>query len=255
MIIRPAYPQAATLEELRANFAAIEARIAAACTQAGRARDSVRLLPVSKTVDEARIRLVHSLGYRHFGENKVQEAQSKAAAMADLPLHWSIIGHLQSNKIKYLVRFAHEFQALDSVKVAEMLDARLGEAGRHMDVLVQINTSDEDSKYGMPADAAHSFLRDIAHLRHIRVTGLMTLALFSGETEKVRDCFVILRQLREHLRADLPDGMGMDELSMGMSGDFELAIREGATIVRIGQALFGARTLPDSHYWPAQNPS
>lgn len=253
MIIRPSYPQANTLDELRANFATIEARIAAACTQAGRARDSVRLLPVSKTVDETRIRMVHALGYTHFGENKVQEAQAKAQAMADLPLHWSVIGHLQTNKIKYMVKFAHEFQALDSVKVAEMLDSRLASEGRQMDVLVQINTSGEDSKFGMTPDAAHAFLRDIAHLRHIRVQGLMTLALFSGEEDKVRDCFVILRELRDHLRRDLPDGMRMEELSMGMSGDFELAIAEGATIVRVGQALFGARALPDSHYWPEKS--
>ncbi|MDO5090083.1 MAG: YggS family pyridoxal phosphate-dependent enzyme [Cardiobacteriaceae bacterium] len=250
MILRPAYPQATTLDELRANFAAIESRIAAACARAGRAPHSVRLLPVSKTVDESRIRMVHSLGYTHFGENKVQEAQAKAQAMADLPLHWSVIGHLQTNKIKYMVKFAHEFQALDSVKVAQMLDERLAREGRQMNVLVQINTSGEDSKYGMAPDAAHAFLRDIAPLGNLRVTGLMTLALFSGEEAKVRDCFVILRELREHLRADLPDGMTMTELSMGMSGDFDMAIEEGATIVRIGQALFGARQLPDSHYWP-----
>lgn len=250
MIIRPAYPQATTLDELRDNFAAIESRIADACTRAGRDPRSVRLLPVSKTVDEARIRMVHSLGYTHFGENKVQEAQGKAQAMVDLPLHWSIIGHLQTNKIKYMVKFAHEFQALDSIKVAQMLDERLAREGRQMNVLVQINTSGEDSKYGMTPESAHAFLREIAHLAHIRVTGLMTLALFSGEEDKVRDCFVILRELREHLRRDLPDAMTMDELSMGMSGDFEMAIEEGATIVRIGQALFGARKLPDSHYWP-----
>lgn len=250
MLIRPDYPQAASLDELRANFAAIEARIDAACRQAGRARQSVRLLPVSKTVDEARIRMAHQLGYTHFGENKVQEAQGKAQAMADLPLRWSVIGHLQTNKIKYMVKFAHEFQALDSLKVAEMLDARLGALGRQMDVLVQVNTSAEESKFGLRPEAAHAFLREIAHLRHIRVTGLMTLALFSGEADKVRECFVILRELREHLAADLPEGMRMDELSMGMSGDFELAIAEGATMVRVGQALFGARALPDSHYWP-----
>lgn len=250
MIIRPAYPQATTIDELRANFAVIEARIADACARAGRDRAEVRLLPVSKTVDEARIRLVHELGYTHFGENKVQEAHAKAQAMADLPLRWSVIGHLQTNKIKYMVRFAHEFQALDSVKVAEMLDARLAAEGRQMDVLVQVNTSGEDSKYGMPPEAAHGFLREIARLPNIRVRGLMTLALFSGEEDKVRECFVILRELRDALRGGLPDGMAMDELSMGMSGDFELAIAEGATVVRVGQALFGARKLPDSHYWP-----
>lgn len=244
------YPKATSPEELQQNFAAIETRIAAACRAAGRPRDSVRLLPVSKTVPEAVLRWAHALGYRQFGENKVQEALAKSEALADLDAHWAIIGHLQTNKIKYVARFAHEFQALDSLEVAAQLDRRLGENGRTLPVLVQINTSGEASKYGLEPAAAEAFITALAPYRNLRVRGLMTLALLSEESDRVRECFVCLRELAERLRPNLPDGMALDELSMGMSGDFETAIAEGATVVRIGQAIFGARSYPDSYYWP-----
>ena len=164
--------------------------------------------------------------------------------------HWAIIGHLQTNKIKYVARFAHEFQALDSLEVAAQLDRRLGENGRTLPVLVQINTSGEASKYGLEPAAAEAFIAALAPYRNLRVRGLMTLALLSEESDRVRECFVRLRELAERLRPNLPDGMALDELSMGMSGDFETAIAEGATVVRIGQAIFGARSYPDSYYWP-----
>ena len=246
------YPKADSREALAANFADIKRRIDAACASAGRDPSSVRLLPVSKTVDAAIIREAYELGYRCFGENKVQEAWDKYNTMNDLPIEWSVIGHLQTNKIKYVARFASEFQALDSLRVAEKLNERLGAEGRTLDVLVQVNTSGEESKYGLAPSDTHDFVQQLAPYKNLNVKGLMTLALLSNNSEKVRDCFVLLRQLRDELRHDLPTGMTMDELSMGMSGDFEMAIAEGATIVRIGQAIFGARDLPDSHYWPEQ---
>lgn len=122
-----------------------------------------------------------------------------------------------------------------------------------MTVLIQVNTSDEDSKYGLHPTEVPKFIEQIKTFDRLHVKGLMTLALLSNNTEKVRDCFVLLRELRDKLKENLPSHMCMDELSMGMSGDFETAIEEGATIVRIGQALFGARTLPDSYYWPENN--
>lgn len=224
----------------------------AACQRAGRDPARVRLLPVSKTVPEERIRLAYAAGCRQLGENKVQEAHGKWEAMAtDLPdLRWSIIGHLQSNKAKYVARFASEFHALDRLSLAETLDRRLQQEGRALDVLVQVNTSGEDSKFGLAPEAVHDFVRQLPAFSSLRVRGLMTLALFSSDVERVRQCFVLLRQLREQLRQDAPDGIAMDELSMGMSGDFEIAIEEGATIVRVGQAIFGARATPDAYYWP-----
>ncbi|KAF0814870.1 hypothetical protein IGB42_00926 [Andreprevotia sp. IGB-42] len=247
----PTYLKASSQAELAHNLSAVRARIAAACTRAGRSAGAVRLLPVSKTVDEARIRLAYAAGCRELGENKVQEADSKWEAMGDLPdLHWSVIGHLQTNKAKVVARIAHEFQALDSLRVAEALERRLQELGRGLDVFVQVNTSGEASKYGLPPEEASSFVRQLAGFPALRVHGLMTLALQSDDQTRVRHCFALLRDLRAQMQQDLPAGAGIKELSMGMSGDFEMAIEEGATVVRVGQAIFGARALPHSHYWP-----
>ncbi|WP_028355385.1 YggS family pyridoxal phosphate-dependent enzyme [Bordetella petrii] len=245
------YPAARTLDDLRRNLDQVRANIAAACARAGRAPADVRLLPVSKTIDEARIRLAYAAGCRELGENKVQEAHAKWEAMADLPdLRWAVIGHLQTNKAKLVARFASEFQALDSLRVAETLDRRLQAEGRALDVLVQVNTSGEASKFGLAPEQAAAFVRALPAYASLRVRGLMTLALFSPDPARVRPCFVRLRELRDRLRQEAPDGVSMDELSMGMSGDYQLAIEEGATTVRVGQAIFGARALPDSHYWP-----
>ena len=247
------YPEAATVEDFQRNLAAVQARIAAACRRAGRDPSEVRLLPVSKTKPEATLRLAYAAGCRMLGENKVQEAQQKWETMQDLgDLHWSIIGHLQTNKAKVVARFASEFQALDSLRLAEALDRRLQLEGRSLDVFVQVNTSGEASKYGLsPADVP-AFMQALPSYSSLRVRGLMTLALFSSEARRVRQCFVLLRNLRDQLRQSAPQGIVLDELSMGMSGDFEIAIEEGATVVRVGQAIFGARPMPDSHYWPGE---
>ncbi len=246
------YPQAATLQDFQRHLAFVQARIAAACQRAGRDPASVRLLPVSKTQPEASVRLAHAAGCRLLGENKPQEAYGKWQATQDLAdLRWSVIGHLQTNKARLVARFASEFQALDSLRVAETLERRLQAEGRALDVFVQVNTSGEASKYGLPPGEVAAFLRALPAFPALRVRGLMTLALFSSEAGRVRRCFVLLRTLRDRLRQEAPAGIALEELSMGMSGDFEIAIEEGATVVRVGQAIFGARALPDSHYWPS----
>ncbi|MGY6270598.1 YggS family pyridoxal phosphate-dependent enzyme [Achromobacter denitrificans] len=246
------WPKAESVEDFRRNLATVHARIEAACQRAGRDPASVRLLPVSKTVEEARIRLAYAAGCRYLGENKLQEVSRKWESMADLAdLKWSVIGHLQTNKAKLVARYAAEFQALDSLRVAEALDRRLQAEGRELDVFVQVNTSGEASKYGLHPDETAAFLRQMPGFPALRVRGLMTLALFSAEAARVRECFILLRSLRDRLRQDSPQGVGLDELSMGMSGDYEIAIEEGATVVRVGQAIFGARNTPDSYYWPA----
>lgn len=247
------YPKAVTVDDFRRNLAAVQARIVAACRRVNRDPASVRLLPVSKTIDEEHIRLSYAAGCRLLGENKVQEAHRKWEAMADLAdLRWSVIGHLQTNKAKLVARFAAEFQALDSLRVAEALERRLQAEGRSLDVFVQVNTSGETSKYGLPPTDVPAFLQALPAFPALRVRGLMTLALLSAEAERVRRCFILLRTLRDQLRQSAPAGTGLDELSMGMSGDFEIAIEEGATVVRVGQAIYGARTLPDSHFWPSE---
>ena len=248
----PLYPQATTAVEITANLATIQARINAACAACGREPDEVRLLPVSKTVPAERLHFAYDAGIRLLGENKVQEAYDKWQALSALSgLQWAVIGHLQSNKVKYVARFAAEFQALDSLDIAEALDRRLQQEGRSLDVFIQINTSDEPQKYGMAPDAAEAFIRALPAHSALRPRGLMTLALFSDDHEAVRRCFIRLRDLRDRLRDVNP---ALEELSMGMSGDFELAIAEGATTVRVGQAIFGARRTPDSEYWPGLAP-
>lgn len=238
-------------EALRKNLEAVEARIAEAARSAGRDPAEVTLLPVSKTVDEARIRWAYEAGVRTLGENKVQEAHRKSEAMDDLTdLRWAVIGHLQTNKAKFVARFASEFHALDRLKVAEALERRLETEDRTLDVFVQVNSSGEPSKFGLPPAEVVEFAGQLAPFERLRLRGLMTLALNSPDPEAVRPCFVLMRELRDRLQGEVEGAEEARELSMGMSGDFELAIAEGATVVRVGTAIFGARPTPDSHYWP-----
>lgn len=231
------------------NLADVRERIAAACARVRRPVESVRLLPVSKTVPESVLRIAHSLGLEELGENKVQEARAKAAAMADLPIRWSVVGHLQSNKAKYVARFASEFQALDNLGLARTLHERLGLEDREIDVLIQVNTSGEATKFGLAPDQVEAFLEELPAYPRLRPRGFMTLALFSPDPDRVRPCFERLRLLRDRLGGQTPAGL-LPELSMGMSGDYEMAIEEGATTVRVGRGIFGRRPGSDAHYWP-----
>lgn len=234
---------------IAANLRRVRESIATAANRAGREPESVRLLPVSKTVSIQGIQLAMAAGERRFGENKVQEASRKNDELAADALDWVIIGHLQTNKAKDVARFASEVQSLDRLKLAETLERRLQLEGRSIDVLVQVNTSAETSKYGLPPEDVADFFKNLKNFDTLRVRGLMTLAIFSNDTVKVRACFQRLRLLRDQLR-DAHNDFDLSELSMGMSGDYALAIEEGSTQVRIGQAIFGPRALPDSHYWP-----
>lgn len=247
---QPRYPTAESVDELVRNIASVRARMARAAERADRSGSEVRLLPVSKTVPEDRIRLAVRAGCHVLGENKVQEAKRKYHNLADVDVSWAVIGHLQRNKAKDVAAFADEFQALDRLRVAEVLDRRLQVAGRSLDVYVQVNTSAEDSKYGLPPDELPGFLSQLSRYTALQVRGLMTLAVFNSDVDRVRPCFTLLRTLRDQARDIDPDLIGDGELSMGMSGDYETAIEEGATVVRIGEAIFGARPLPHSHYWP-----
>ncbi|MFY0477818.1 YggS family pyridoxal phosphate-dependent enzyme [Achromobacter marplatensis] len=234
------------VDTMAGRLAQIQQRIARACARAGRAPDSVVLLPVSKTFDVDAIREAMALGLTRFGENKTQEIRQKAAALSGQGLEWVLIGHLQTNKSKDAARDATEVQSLDRPDLAEALHRRLLNEGRTLDVLVQVKTSAEPSKFGMAPGDVGAFLRRIAaEFPTLRVKGLMTLAVNSPDPEEVRACFRALRELRDQLRAEGIAGISLDRLSMGMSGDFELAIEEGSTEVRIGTAIFGARTYPD----------
>ena len=236
------------MTSIAANLQEIEQRIAAAAARAGRDSSEIRLLPVSKTKPPESVVEAHAAGYRRFGENKVQEAQNKWEALREITdIEWAVIGHLQSNKAKYVARFASEFQALDSLKVASELDKRLQQEGRRLEVLIQVNSSDEDQKFGLPPQIVVDFARQLKPFDALEVRGLMTLALFTDDTSRIAQCFTVMRQVQQELRD--ATGQRWDELSMGMSGDFELAIEHGATCVRVGQAIFGNRLDPNA-YWP-----
>ncbi|CUJ58364.1 YggS family pyridoxal phosphate-dependent enzyme [Achromobacter xylosoxidans] len=234
------------VDTMAIRLAAIRQRIAQACERAGRAPDSVTLLPVSKTFEVDAIREAMALGLARFGENKTQELRQKAAALAGQGLQWVLIGHLQTNKAKDAARDAAELQSLDRIDLAEALHRRLVLEGRTLDVLVQVKTSSEPSKYGMaPSDVSAFLRRIVAEFPTLRVRGLMTMAVNSPDPGEVRACFRSLRELRDQLRQEAIEGVSLERLSMGMSGDFELAIEEGSTEVRIGTAIFGARSYPD----------
>lgn len=236
------------LSTFRANLASVEERIVRACARAGRDRASVQLLPVTKTVPDHILRYAYAAGISIMGENRIQEASAKRETLSDLPIDWSIVGHLQTNKVKHLTRFAVEFHALDSLRLADLINTRLEREDRFLDIYVQVNTSGEESKFGLHPDALLPFVDTLDQFPRLKPRGLMTLALFSSDMAKVRPCFMLLCSLRDKAIKRHP---GLTGLSMGMTGDFEEAIEEGATVVRVGQAIFGKRPTPDTHYWPA----
>ena len=229
------------------NWADIRHRVAEACRAAGRDPSEVSILPVSKTFGADVVREAVALGLHRFGENKVQEIRDKSGPLADCGIDWVMIGHLQTNKAKDVARLASEVQSLDRPELAEALHRRLTLEGRSIDVLVQVKTSREDSKYGLPPDQLPAFLDSLRQYDTLRVRGLMTLAIHTDDPAEIRACF---RQLRELRDAETARGHDIPRLSMGMSGDFPLAIAEGSTEVRIGTAIFGRRPYPDSYYWP-----
>ncbi|MGB0134523.1 MAG: YggS family pyridoxal phosphate-dependent enzyme [Dokdonella sp.] len=232
---------------LAARWKVVREHVDAACRAAGRDPSEVGILPVSKTFPVEIIREAVALGQHRFGENKVQEIKAKFEPLADCAINWIMIGHLQTNKAKEVARLASEVQSLDRLELAEALHRRLQIEGRTLDVLVQVKTSIEETKYGLPPAQLPEFLDALRAFDTLRVRGLMTLAVHSDDESEVRRCFRMLRELRD---SALAHGHDVQRLSMGMSGDFPLAIAEGATEVRIGTAIFGDRAYPDSYYWP-----
>ncbi len=248
-------PSCTSFEELQANLADVQRRIASAAERVGRDPAEVRLLPVTKTLDDQRIEWAARAGVRLVGENKAQEARDKSALFERLDLRWAMIGHLQTNKVRYVVGSAVELHSLDRLELAEKLEGRLQRSGESLDVFIQVNSSGEASKFGLEPEQVVGFARSILPMHALRVRGLMTLATNSPDREVVAGCFRTMVSLRERLRNEMPDPERYAELSMGMSGDYELAVEHGATSVRVGQAIFGARPTPDSLYWPPSTPS
>jgi pyridoxal phosphate enzyme (YggS family) len=219
----------------------VNGRIDAACAAVDRGRDQVRLLLATKTVDPDRVRVAIEAGANLVAENRVQEVRPKFEALADLDYERHFIGHLQSNKINALVPYVSCIQSLDRLSLARKLQKRLERESETREVLLQVNTSAEDSKFGLDPEDLIEFAREVSRMDALKIRGLMTIGLFTDDFEEARPSLRRLRELRDQVRNLNLDGVRMDELSMGMSGDLEVAIEEGATIVRVGSAVFGNR--------------
>ena len=225
--------------DIRANLAAVQERIAAAARRAGRRPESVLLVAVSKTMDVDHVRAAIAAGVPALGENRVQEAREKITALGR-PCPWHLIGHLQTNKVRDAVDCFDLVQSVDRLALAEALSRRAAEASRRVDVLVQVNVGEEPQKGGVPPADLHAAIDAMAALPGIRLRGLMAIPPLPKDPEDSRPYYREMRKLLEGARSW---GLGADfaELSMGMSGDFEVGVEEGATIVRVGTAIFGAR--------------
>jgi PLP dependent protein len=233
-----------TLEQsISDNLQTVRARVDAAARRAGRAPDAIRLIAVSKTFGAEYVRAAFAAGQRDFGENKVQEGLQKIAETVDIDLRWHLIGHLQSNKAKRAVGGFACIHAVDSVDLLRRLDAAAAADGQAPDILVQVDLAGEATKFGAPPSVAREVVAAALEARAVRLVGLMILPPWSEDPEQARPWFVRLRQLRDRwVTEGIPAG-ALAQLSMGMSHDFEAAIEEGATIVRVGTAIFGTRTV------------
>lgn len=237
-------------EEILKNIAYIQDRIKNACIKSNRNTDEVKLLLATKTVAAQRIKIALRAGYTLMAENKVQELKEKYGELKEIPHTNHFIGHLQTNKIKDLLKYNVScIQSLDRLDLAEKLHRRLQLENKTMEVLIQVNTSFEASKFGVLPNRALELVKQVSQFETLKIKGLMTIGLFSAETEKVRKCFRLLKDIQQQIIALNIPKVEMRELSMGMSGDMETAIEEGATIIRVGTAIFGQRIYPDSYYW------
>jgi pyridoxal phosphate enzyme (YggS family) len=225
------------------NLQKLKSRIAGAAQRSGRRPEDVRLLAVTKTVSIDRIREAISSGQRLFGENYVQEAAKKLESLEGLyhEANWHFIGHLQSNKAKLAVQLFDCIETVDNLKLARALDRHAKAAGKKLSVYIQVNVAQDPKKSGLSPEELPIFLTQAAELSGIDICGLMTMPPWKPEPESLRPWFRALRDLRDEMNVGLGFSPGLEELSMGMSQDFEVAIEEGATVVRIGTALFGRR--------------
>ena len=225
---------------LKENLQEVEERIAAACMRAGRRREDVTLIAVSKTKPVDMLREAYDLGIRVFGENKVQELTEKYDRLPE-DIRWHMIGHLQTNKVKYIVGKTELIHSVDSLKLAEMIEKESQKHGCVTDILVEVNVAEEESKFGLRMEEVIPFIEKIVQYPHINVRGLMTIAPFVDDPEKNRPVFADLHKLYVDIKEKNIDNGTVSILSMGMTNDYEVAIEEGATMVRIGTGIFGAR--------------
>jgi hypothetical protein len=226
---------------LKQRLEQIRQRIRQAAESCNRDADSVRLVTVSKTIAAEIVKEAIDAGVTILGENYVQEARDKFKTLVQYPVSWHFIGHLQSNKAKYAVRLFDLIHSVDSLKLARELDKQAGKVDKIQQILLQVNISAEDTKSGISTEEAPRLIAEISQLKNLSVKGLMTMPPYFYQPEKVRPFFAALRELRDQIKEQSLPNVSLDELSMGMTGDFEVAIKEGATLVRIGTAIFGER--------------
>lgn len=241
----------ADVAQIQSNLSRIRERVERSAGRSGRAAEEITLVAVSKTFPGEAIRAAHSLGLRHFGENRVQEFESKEAALRDLSATWHLIGHLQSNKARRAVELFNAIDSIDSLPLAQKLNAICAESSsaestRRLPVLIEVRLAPEDSKNGIIPEDLSALLEALLPLPLLEIRGLMAIPPYFEEPERVRPYFQKLRELRDQLRPRFVanDSPTLRELSMGMSHDFEIAIEEGATQIRVGTSLFGSRAKP-----------
>lgn len=226
--------------DIGSNISLIRQRIEAACARSKRDPQSVRLMAVSKTVEPQRIRQALEAGITLLGENYVQEAREKIPTIGQAA-EWHMIGHLQTNKVKYVVHLFDWIHSVDRLELAKELDKRAGQNNRKLNILIEVNVSGEESKNGAEASQVVELVRQVSVFPNLIVRGLMTMPPYSDDPENSRPYFRALCKLRDEISAAAIPNIRMDDLSMGMTDDFEVAIEEGATIIRVGRAIFGAR--------------
>ncbi len=238
------------MNDIQKNLTQIKARINLACAKAERDPNEIKLVLATKTVSSEKIKAALCSGETLIGENKVQEIKEKFDSLSAIPHEKHFIGHLQSNKIKDLLKYKVTcVQSIDRLELAEKLHKRLVAEQKTINVFVQINTSAERSKFGIKPENTQGFIREITKFDTLKITGLMTIGLFSAKAERVRTCFRLLKNIQQEINQQNISGIELRELSMGMSSDLEIAIEEGSTMIRVGTAIFGQRVYPDSYYW------
>lgn len=230
-------------EMIISNLKEVHDRIEAACKLSGRNPLDVQLLLATKTVPADKIRIAIEAGENLIGENKMQELRDKDPGLKELNVERHFIGHLQTNKIKDVLKYVSCIQSLDRLNLAQELDKQLQKEGRNLDVFIQVNTSFEESKFGLKPDEVISFIREMNHYGTLKIKGLMTIGLLDVEKEKMQPSLRLLREIRDEIYKAKIEGISELKLSMGMSQDLELAIAEGSNMVRIGTSIFGNRFL------------
>lgn len=235
---------------VKENLQSIKEQMRTACQASGRNIDEVKLLLATKTVPIEKLELAMQAGEILFGENKAQELRGKFPLMEQYnQVEWHFIGHLQTNKVKDVVKYVTMIHSVDRLKLGQALHNQLLKENKTMDVLMQVNTSYEESKFGVSPESALELVEQLSYFETLNIKGLMTIGKLSATNDETRHCFKLLKSIQTQIKGKNIPRVEMEILSMGMSGDFMVAIEEGATIIRVGTRVFGQRYLPDEYYW------